>query len=170
MRESHPYRRVSESENAACNLPVTSLKSHCSVVIHHLGGLVAFRGWKQASFQPSSRSSVPQFPATAWMSQASLTLFSVTFTLFFFSLQLCVSSNLQHFPATSKGIGEQAGEEVPRLLSDPLAESAVAFIALLLLHLALSSSWVGGHTPSTVWWQFIYSPLSLAYAWACQFP
>lgn len=101
MRESHPYRRVSESENAACNLPVTSLKSHCSIVIHHLGGLVAFRGWKQASFQQSSRSSVPQFPATAWMSQASLTLFSVTFTLFFFSLQLCVSSNLQHFPATS---------------------------------------------------------------------
>lgn len=35
------------------------------------------------------------------MSQASLTLFSVTFTLFFFSLQLCVSLNLQHFPATS---------------------------------------------------------------------
>lgn len=161
MRESHPYRRVSESENAACNLPVTSLKSHCSIVIHHLGGLVAFRGWKQASFQQSSRSSVPQFPATAWMSQASLTLFSVTFTLFFFSLQLCFLKS-SAFPRYLLLL--------PRLLSDPLAESAVAFIALLLLHLALSSSRVGGHTPSTVWWQFIYSPLSLAYAWACQFP
>lgn len=158
MRESHPYRRVSESENAACNLPVTSLKSHCSIVIHHLGGLVAFRGWKQASFQPSSRSSVPQFPATAFDF-----ILSDIYSFLLFLTALCFLKS-SAFPCYHLLL------LLPRLLSDPLAESAVAFIALLLLHLALFSSRVGGHTPSTVWWQFIYSPLSLAYAWACQFP
>lgn len=47
MRESHPYRKVSErkkKKNAACNLSLTSLKStrHCFIAIHNWGWLVCY--------------------------------------------------------------------------------------------------------------------------------
>lgn len=146
MRESHPYRRVSESENAACNLPVTSLKSHCSIVIHHLGGLVAFKGLEAAVF--SAAFSVI-CPAVSCHSLNVTSIFDFilsdiySFLLFLTALCFLKSSAFPRYHLLLLLL-------LPRLLSDPLAESAVAFIALLLLHLALSSSRVGGHTPSTV--------------------
>lgn len=160
MRESHPYRKVSEREKKKkCFLqPVFNFFEehsslfHCDTQLGVVGVLFLYRSWSPVlQFLTACRSSI-------------CSLFSF---VSFFSPRRSYSSA---FPRIFPSPGAAASSSSSSFSSPSPAESAVAFIALLPLRLPFLplSSW----RPylSTVWWQFIYSPLSLAYAWACQFP
>lgn len=129
MRESHPYRKVSDRKHTACNLSITSLKSACHrfIVMHDWDGSVCSCGF----YLRHSRSPVLQF--LTWGGFP----FSMTFTLFsFVSFSPCFSRS-SAFPQ----IFLFPGASSPPLRSS--AESAVAFITSLLLRLPFLplSSW-----------------------------
>lgn len=145
VRESHPYRKVFR-RGKKCHLqPVCNFFEACHYFIVDwwlVCRLAASPGWKGFSFTPLGHLS---FSLEFFIS-------CMTFTLFLCNLFLlsCSSVHLQILPAFILFPGA----------SSP-AESAVAFIALPLLHLPFFPLSIWRPYLNTVWWQFIYSPSSL---------
>lgn len=167
MRESHPYRKVSERKNAACNLSVTSLKStcHCFIVIHNwdelVCRLVCFSGLKRF-FLPPLLVTCPSIPHTECRASSTLpsyflySLFSFVW-FFFFSSRFSYSSafpKIFPFPGASPvpcwiSCGLHRFPAPPSPLYSSLELEAIPEYSMMAVHLFSRS---------------------LAYAWACQFP
>lgn len=153
MRESHPYRRVSESENAACNLSVTSLKSHCSVVICNRGGLVASTCRKCVFFlslRPSWSSVLELLPRARVSRAPSTALYSKWRFLSFLRLTLSfVSLTAPRILKSSQSFSAFSWYLLP-LLSDPLLNQLWPSLRSRSSISPFFLSRVGGHIPSTV--------------------